>query len=582
LSSADGVEQGESPPQDTTSERRKPKWLQDILRDAQDSVGNPKQAVRESKPPERFCSYIAMVSSIRESEPSTFEEASSRQVWTDAMMEEYNSIMKNDVWEVVPRPEGKSVVTSKWLYKLKHAADGSIEKYKARFVARGFSQVEGVDYDETFASVARYTSIRAVISIAAVMGWKIHQMDVKTTFLNGLIEEEVYIEQPLDFEVHGRESHVCRLKKALYGLKQAPRAWYSRIDAYLQQLGFEKSEADPNLYFIMVGEDPLILLLYLDDLFITGAERLISSCKESLASEFEMTDIGLMHYFLGLEVWQEPGHIFLGQGKYVCDILSRFQMGDSRPMTTPMITNWKKLHASESQLMDSTLYRQLIGSLMYLVNTRPDICFAVNTLSQFMVEPRRVHWVAAKHVLRYLCGTVDYGMDYHRGDGVRLVGYTDSDWAGCVSDRKITSGCCFGLGSAVVSWFSRKQKSVALSSAEAEYMAASQASCEALWLRKMLIGLFGVQLRPTVIYCDNQSCIKLSENPVFHDRSKHIEIRYHFTHDYVQRGAVELQYISTEEQVVDILTKALNMGKFVFFRDKLGVVSNTFLDMREC
>jgi hypothetical protein len=582
LSSVDGVEQGESPPQDTTSERRKPKWLQDILRDAQVSVGNPKQAVRESKPPERFCSYIAMVSSIRESEPSTFEEATSRQVWRDAMMEEYNSIMKNDVWEVVPRPEGKSVVTSKWLYKLKHATAGSIEKYKARFVARGFSQVEGVDYDDTFAPVARYTSIKAVISIAAEMGWKIHQMDVKTAFLNGLIEEEVYIKQPLGFEVHGRESHVCTLKKALYGLKQAPRAWYSRIDAYFQQLGFEKSEADPNLYFIVVGEDPLILLLYVDDLFITGAERLISSCKESLASEFEMTDIGLMHYFLGLEVWQEPGHIFLGQGKYVCDILSRFQMEDSRPMTTPMITNWKKLHASESQLVDSTLYRQLIGSLMYLVNTRPDICFAVNTLSQFMVELRRVHWVAAKHVLGYLCGTVDYGLDYHRGDGVRLVGYTDSDWAGCVSDKKSTSGCCFGLGSAVVSWFSQKQKSVALSSAEAGYMAASQASCEALWLRKMLIGLFGVQLRPTVIFCDNQSCIKLSKNPVFHNRSKHIEIRYHFIRDYVQRGAVELQYISTEEQVTDILTKALSMGKFVFFRDKLGVVSNTFFGMREC
>jgi hypothetical protein len=287
------------------------------LRDAQVSVGNPKEAVRESKPPERFCSYIAMVSSIRESEPSTFEEATSRQVWRDAMMEEYNSIMKNDVWEVVPRPEWKSVVTSKWLYKLKHAADGSIEKYKARFVARGFSQVEGVDYDETFAPISRYTLIREVISIAVEMGWKIHQMDVKTAFLNGLIEEEVYIEYTLGFEVHGRESHVCRLKKALYGLKQAPRAWYSRIDAYLQQLGFEKSEADPNLYFIMVGEDPLILLLYVDDIFITGAERLINSCKESLASEFEMTDIGLMHYFLGLEVWQEPGHIFLGQGKCV-------------------------------------------------------------------------------------------------------------------------------------------------------------------------------------------------------------------------------------------------------------------------
>jgi hypothetical protein len=169
------------------------------------------------------------------------------------------------------------VVTSRWLYKLKHVADGSIEKYKARFVTRGFSQFEGVDYDGTFASVAIYTSIRSVISIAAEMGWKIHQMDVKTTFLNGLIQEEVYIEKPLEFEVHERESHVCRLKKTLYGMKQAPKAWYSRIDAYLQQLGFEKSEADPNLYFIVVGEDPLILLLYVDDIFITEAERLITS-----------------------------------------------------------------------------------------------------------------------------------------------------------------------------------------------------------------------------------------------------------------------------------------------------------------
>ena len=285
------------------------------------------------------------------------------------MMEEYHSIMKNDVWEVVPRPEGKSVVTSRWLYKIKHAADGSVEKFKARFVARGFSQVEGVDYEETFAPVARYASIRTVMAIAAEMGWKIHQMDVKTAFLNGFIEEEVYIEQPPGFEVHGRETHVCLLRKALYGLKQAPRAWYSRIDSYLVQLGFEKSEADPNLYYICVGDDTLILVLYVDDLFITGGEGLIAGCKEDLASEFEMKDIGLMHYFLGMEVWQEDGHIFLGQGKYATNILKRFQMEDCRPMSTPMDTNWKKLNASKSELVDPMRYRQLIGLLMYLVNT---------------------------------------------------------------------------------------------------------------------------------------------------------------------------------------------------------------------
>jgi hypothetical protein len=257
-------------------------------------------------------------------------------------------------------------------------------------------------------------------------------------------------------------------------------------------------------------------------------------------------------------------------------------MGDYKPMSTPMITNWKKLHASDSKLVDPTLYRQLIGSLMYLVNTRPDICFAVNTLSQFMVEPRRVHWVSAKHVLRYLQGTVDYGLDYVRGDGVRLAGYADSDWAGSASDRRSTSGCCFGFGSAIVSWLSRKQKSVALSSAEAEYMAANLASCEALWLRKLLCGLFDAELSPTVIYCDNQSCIKLTENPVFHDRTKHIEIKYHFIRDWVQKGAVKLEYVSTDEQVANILTKSLPRGKHVYFRDKMGVVKNTFLGKREC
>eukprot|EP00253_Pinus_taeda_P012602 PITA_12602 len=388
--------------------------------------------------------------------------------------------MKNDVWEVVPRPKGKSVVTSRWIYKVKHAADGNIEKFKARFVARGFSQVEGVDYEETFTLVARYTSIRSIISIAAEMGWKIHQMDVKTAILNGFIQEEVYIEQPQGFEVHGKESLVCKLKKALYGLKQAPRAWYSKIDTYLQGMGFTKSEGDPNLYFIVISEEPLILVLYVDDLVITGAKRLIEHCKRDLAMEFEMKDIGLMHYFLGLE------------------------------------------------------------------------------------------------------GIVDYGLDYRQGDGVRLAGYIDSDWAGCASDRKSTSGCCFGLGSAVVSWFSRKQQSVALSSTEEEYMAASLASCEAIWLRNMLFGLFGQSLRLSVIYCDNQSCIKLTENPVFHDRSKNIGIKYHFIRDYVQKRAVKLEYIPTDEQVADILTKALPWGKHVYLRDKMGVVRNTFLGKRAC
>jgi hypothetical protein len=215
---------------------------------------------------------------------------------------------------VVLKLKENSVVRSKWIYKTKHSADGSIEKYKARFVSRGFSQKEGIDYEETFAPVARYTSIRTTLAITTIMKWKIHQMDVKTTFMNGVVEEEVYVEQPQGFKTHDRKTHVCRLKKALYGLKQAPEAWYSRLGNFLMSLGFTKSKADPNLYYKVEDNGPMILLLYVDDLFLTWNEKLIVECKIKLASEFEMKYLGMMHYFLGLEVWQKPDEIFLTQG----------------------------------------------------------------------------------------------------------------------------------------------------------------------------------------------------------------------------------------------------------------------------
>eukprot|EP00253_Pinus_taeda_P003583 PITA_03583 len=262
-----------------------------------------------------------------------------------------------------------------------------------------------------------------------------------------------------------------------------------------------------------------------------------------------MKDLGRMHYFLGLEVWQQKGEIFLGQGRYAIEVLKRFGMGDCRPMATLVIPNWKKIDASEDKDVDPTLYLQLIGSLMYLVNTRPDICYAVNTLSQFMVEPKRAHWATTKHI----------------GQEVQRIGKVP---LGIVSS--------FNIGSGMTSWCSRKHKSVALSSSEAEYMAASTASCEAIWLRKLLVNLFRRNMEATRIMCDNQSCIKLSENPIFHDRSKHIDIRCHFVRDCVQRGAVQLSYTPTGEQVADILTKALGKSKFDYFREKMGMLKNPF------
>eukprot|EP00253_Pinus_taeda_P002235 PITA_02235 len=438
------------------------------------------------------------------------------------MNEEYESFMKNDVWDMVPRPKDKSVVTSKWLYKIKHGADGSVEKFKAIFVARGFSQKEGVDYDEIFAPVVQYTTIRSIIALAASQGWNLHQMDVKVAFLRGSIKEEVYVEHPEGFEVQDRQAHV-------------------------------------------ENERPLILVLYVDDLFLTGTDPLIHQCKRELAFEFEM-DLGLMHYFLGLELWQKSGEIFLSQGKYIVKLLEGFGMVDCKSVTTLMELNFKKLCGSPAGLVlgNPSEYCQLVGALMFLVNSCADICFPVNTLSQFMVEPHHIHWIAAKNILIYLRDTITYRLRY-TATIVRFHGYFDADWASSVGDRKSTSGCCFSLGSALLSWMSRKQKSVALSTTESKYIAASMASCDAVWLRKLFSELFGHVLDTTVIFCNNQNGIHLFENPVFHDRSKHIDIRYHFIRDMVQRGAITLQHIGIDDQFVDILTKPLGKVKFLTF-----------------
>eukprot|EP00253_Pinus_taeda_P033051 PITA_33051 len=365
---------------------------------------------------------MALVGECIKTEPSSFQEVVQQPVWVDAIVEEYDSIVWKSVWDVVPRLENKSVVSSRWLYKVKQAADGSVEKHKARFDSRGFSQVEGIDYDETFAPVVRYSSIRSMLTLSAQMGWKIHQMDMKTSFLNGKIEEE-----------------------------QAPCAWYTRIDSHFTGLGFTKSEADENLYHIIVEGKPLIIVLYVDDLILTGDDQLIKSFKEDLAGKFEMKEMGLMHYFLGMEVSHKDGEVFVSQGKYANDILWRFHMDKCKPMQNPLIGNWRKEDATSGELVVAIVYWKIVGSLMYLVNTQPDLCFAVNQLSQAMVQPTKLFWKAVKHVLRYLRGTSQYGLWYRRTKGVKLQGFTDVDWAGSPSYWKSTSGRIFNLGSVAVS-----------------------------------------------------------------------------------------------------------------------------------
>jgi hypothetical protein len=308
-----------------------------------------------------------------------------------------------------------------------------------------------------------------------------------------------------------------------------------------------------------VDDGLIILLLHVDDLFLTGVEKLISECKRKLVDEFEMKDLGMMHYFLGLEEWQRQDEIFMNQGKYAMESLKRFEMLDCM--------------ATTSETMDVTLYRQMVGSLMYLTNTRHDIRFVVNTLSQYMEQPREVHLITAKHVMRYLKGTLDYGLKYVTDYEFRLYGYSNSDWANNIPDQKSTSANCFSLGSNMVSWSNRKQSCVALSTVEAEYVATCATCREAVWLQKLLSGLFGLKLEATFIWCDNQSCIKFSENLMFHDRSKHIKIKYHYIMDMVQRGAVRLQYVTTEEHgYAHVVDQATFEDEVQALQYKIGVV----------
>lgn len=507
-------------------------------------------------------------------EPSSFEEATKIIEWQKAMDEEMDALEKNKTWELVDLPFGKEVVGLKWVYKVKHKPDGSIQRHKARLVARGYMQREGVDFEETFSPVARFDTIRATLSIAAYLNWKVFQFDVKSAFLNGILEEEVYVQQPKGYEISGEEKKVYRLKKALYGLKQAPRAWYGRIDSHFCRNGFQKSASEPTLYVKRKADNEvLIICLYVDDLIYTGNSiELSTEFKKIMVTEFDMTDLGLMSYFLGLEVSQGKAGIFFSQQKYVNDLLTKFNMKDCNSVTTPMITNHKYCLDDGEEKVDSQLYRSLVGSLLYLTNSRPDILQATSLLSRFMQSPSKVHFGAAKRVLRYLKGTSSYGLFYSSSDNFKLYGFSDSDWAGSLDDRRSTTGYLFLLGSSAISWSSRKQPSTALSSSEAEYMAVTSATCQAIWLRRILQDMKFEQKEATVIYCDNQSTISMAKNPVHHQRTRHIDIRHHFIREQVAEGSIQLEFCNSREQVADLFTKALPLEKFAYLRDKLQVI----------
>ncbi|CAL5326432.1 unnamed protein product [Camellia sinensis] len=458
----------------------------------------------------------------------------------------------------------------KWVYKTKLKENGEVDKFKARLVAKGYVQQQGIDYTEVFAPVARMDTVRMIVALAAQKGWTLYQLDVQSAFLHGELNEEVYVEQPKGYELKNNPQKVYRLKKALYGLKQAPRAWFSRIEAHFISEGFEKCYSEHTLFIkTNKGGKILIVSLYVDDLIFTGNDELMfAEFKNSMLREFDMTDLGRMRFFLGIEVLQRSDGIYICQRNYV---LERFRMENSNSVHNPIVPGCKLFKDENGIGVDETLFKQMVGCLMYLTAMRPDLMFAVSLISRYMAKPTELHLLAAKRILRYLKGTTGLGVFYKNGWCEDLVGYADSEYTRDLEDRKSTSGYLFILGSGAIAWSSRKQPIVTLSTTETEFVAAAACASQAVWMKRILEKLSLEESKCTTILCDNSSTIKLSKNPVLYGRSKHIDVRFHFLRDLTREGAVELVYCGTQDQLADMMTKPLTLDAFQRSRSQLGV-----------
>ncbi|WVZ99464.1 hypothetical protein U9M48_044755 [Paspalum notatum var. saurae] len=491
--------------------------------------------------------------------------------WRGAMEEEFQALTTNNTWTLVPRPPHANVVTGKWIFRHKLNSDGTLDRYKARWVLRGFTQRPGVDFDETFSPVVKPATIRTVLSLALSNNWPIHQLDVKNAFLHGTLSETVFCSQPSGFVDATHPDHVCRLNKSLYGLKQAPRTWYSCFASYLQKLGFLEAKSDTSLFIYRWDSGTGYLLLYVDDIVLTASSAtLLRQLITALQASFPMMDLGPLQHFLGIAVTRSPSGMMLSQRQYALDLLERAGMTACKPCTTPVDTQ-AKLSSDGAPVADPTLYRSLVGALQYLTFTRPDLAYAVQQVCLHMHDPREPHLTAVKRILRYLQGTTDLGLLLGCTPSSALTVYTDTDWAGCPNTRRSTSGYAVFLGDNLISWSSKRQQTVSRSSAEPEYRAVANGVAEASWLRQLLQELHHPPQRTTLVYCDNVSAVYLSSNPVQHQRTKHIEIDLHFVWERVAAGVVRVLHVPTSSQFADLFTKGLPSSMFMEFRSSMNV-----------
>ncbi|KAK2395681.1 putative mitochondrial protein [Trifolium repens] len=530
-------------------------------------IGNPEQGITTR----RTNDVVANSCFVSLFEPKNVKEALTDEAWIEAMQEELNQFERSEVWDLVPRPEDVNVIGTKWVYKNKSDENGTVTRNKARLVAQGYTQIEGLDFDETFAPVARLESIRLLLGVACILKFKLYQMDVKSAFLNGYLQEEVYVEQPKGFVDPEHPNYVYKLKKALYGLKQAPRAWYERLTQFLEEQGYGKGGSDKTLFVKQEKGKFIIAQIYVDDIVFGGmSNTMVQHFVQQMQSEFEMSLVGELTYFLGLQIKQMDDTIFISQSKYARNIIKKFGMDNATHKRTPAPTHLKLTKDEKGISVDQSLYRSMIGSLLYLTASRPDITYAVGVCARYQADPKVSHLTQVKRILKYVNGTSDYGIMYSHCENSTLYGYCDADWAGSADDRKSTSGGCFFLGTNLISWFSKKQNCVALSTAEAEYVAAGSSCSQLVWMKQMLKE-YDVEQDALTLYCDNMSAINISKNPVQHSKTKHIDIRHHYIRDLVENKIVVLEHVGTKEQIADIFTKALDAVQFENLRGKLGI-----------
>ena len=512
------------------------------------------------------------------------------------MTKEFGSLEDNGTWELVDLPPGCVAIKNWWVYVTKPNAGGETKPaggetkdhvqgnnkdYKACLVAKGFMQIAGIDYEETFAPVARLDLLKLLLSLAATYDWEIHQIDIKSAYLNGLLDKEIYMEQPKGFEIPGKEDKVCWLWKAIYRLKQAGRQWHEHLQDSLHTFGFEKLiSGDVSIFFKHSEEGQItIILVYVDDMAIFGLREHVQATKDFIRSRYKYMDLGEIKHFLGLNITRDHSKrtLAIDQTQYIQCMLTRFDMTMCRPAHTPLdpntilVANWEK----ESDSLLTTRYQQLIGSLMYaMLGTRPDIWFAVNRLSQYGANPTHEHLLAAQHVLQYLSATRCRKLIYGSNDSTELIGYSDSDWDGNKDDWRSTTGYTFILSGGAVAWATQKQRTITLSSTEAEYMALTETSKHAQWTVSLLQQLsFDLNL-PINMFTDSEGAQAIATNNVYHKRTKHIDIKYHYIREKIMDGTICVNEVGSKSNLANVFTKPISRDQHWILTSRIGLVDD--------